>query len=212
MTLVGNKAPSFVARAIVDGQHLIENFSLEQFLGKQEVILVFYPKDFTYVCPTELIAFQAHLAEFKSRNIALVACSTDTVETHRAWLATPCNRGGIEGVSYPLVADESKTIAANFGVLAGNWSVSEDDQHITFQGSPIAYRGTFLIDKQGVVRYQAINDFPLGRSVQEILRIIDMWQHNSKYGEVCPADWHKGMPALQATLRSVSEYLTNKNR
>lgn len=207
MNLLGTKAPIVQAPAVIDGKTIVANFSLTQFLGKKEVILFFYPKDFTFVCPTELISFQKHLPQFIERNVALVGCSTDTEETHLAWLNTPKTKGGIAGVTYPLVADTSKTIASSYGVLGGSWSYNERNQ-ITFSGLPIAYRGTFLIDKKGIIRYASIHDLPLGRNVTEILRIIDMWQHVIQYGGLCPVNWAKGDRAMQATPESVSNYLT----
>lgn len=207
MHLLGTKAPIFKAPAVIDGGSVITDFSLEQFLGEKEVLFFFYPKDFTFVCPTELLSFQQYLPQFIERNVALVGCSTDTEETHTAWLNRPKTKGGIAGVTYPLVADTSKTIASNYGVLGGNWSYNEQNQLI-FTGIPVAYRGTFLIDKEGIIRYMAINDLPLGRNMNEILRIIDMWQHVIQFGEVCPANWVKGNRAMQATPESVSNYLT----
>lgn len=206
--LLGTKAPTFKAPAVLNGTYTTADFSLEQFLGKQEVVLFFYPKDFTFVCPTELLSFQKNLPQFAKRNVALVGCSTDTEETHFAWLHTPLTKGGIEGVTYPLIADTSKTIAANYGVLGGAWSYDETNK-LVFKGLPVAYRGTFLIDKEGIIRYLAINDLPLGRHVNELLRIIDMWQHVEAFGEVCPANWAKGNVAMKPTLESVADYLTN---
>ncbi|MEF2229162.1 MAG: peroxiredoxin [Candidatus Cardinium sp.] len=207
MHLLGTKAPVFKAPAVIDGGKVTTDFSLEQFLGNQEVLFFFYPKDFTFVCPTELLSFQQYLPQFIERNVALVGCSTDTEESHTAWLHTPTAKGGIAGVTYPLVADTSKTIVANYGVLGGTWSYNEHNQLI-FTGIPVAYRGTFLIDKEGIVRYMAINDLPLGRNISEILRIIDMWQHVTQFGEVCPANWAKGSRAMQATPEGLSNYLT----
>lgn len=207
MALVGTQAPLITAPAVINGTDIIENFSLKQFLGKQEVVLFFYPKDFTYVCPTELFAFQQKLKAFKDRGVALVGCSTDTAETHRAWLSTAPNNGGIAGVTYPLIADESKTIAANFGVLRGLWEANENDQ-LFFKGEPVASRATFFIDKQGIVRHESINDLPLGRNIHETLRIIDMWHHTSKHGQVCPANWQEGEQAIMPTTTEVAKYLS----
>lgn len=206
MSLVGNKAPHFKASAVLDGQRIVQDFSLEQFIGHQEVIFFFYPKNFTFVCPTELVAFQEKLSEFEKKGVAVVACSTDTEETHLAWLNTPRNQGGIKGITYPMVADTSKTIASNYGVLGGTWGYDEND-HMVFHGNPVAYRGTFLIDKQGIVRHESINDLGLGRSVVEMLRIVDMWHHVEKHGEVCPANWQKGQQAMEATPEGVASYL-----
>ena len=160
MSLVTKKAPIFKAGAVINGEEIVTDFSLEQYIGKKEVIFFFYPKDFTFVCPTEILAFQEKLKEFEKRNVAVVGCSTDTEETHLAWLNTPKNQGGIKGVTYPLIADVSKTISDSFGVLAGEYSYNEHAQ-LTFEGTPIALRGTFLIDKQGIVRHETINFFPL---------------------------------------------------
>ena len=209
MSLVGKKAPLFSAGAVINGEEIIENFSLEQYIGNKEVVFFFYPKDFTFVCPTEIIAFQEKLAEFEKRDVAVVGASTDTEETHLAWLMTSKDNGGIEGVTYPLVADVAKTIAHNYGVLAGEWNYNEEGQ-LTFEGAPIAYRGTFLIDKEGVVRHETINDFPLGRNIDEMIRLVDALHHVEKFGEVCPANWQEGKEAMSATREGVASYLATK--
>ncbi|HEY8401398.1 MAG TPA: peroxiredoxin [Cytophagaceae bacterium] len=209
MSLVGKKAPLFKAPAVVNGKEIVENFSLEQYLGKKDVVFFFYPKDFTFVCPTEIVGFQDMLPEFEKRNVAVVGCSTDTENSHLAWLMTPLNQGGIQGVTYPIVADVSKTISANFGVLAGEYDIDEEGLMV-FNGAPIAYRGTFLIDKNGIVRHEVVNDFPLGRNIEETLRMVDALHHNEKYGEVCPVNWREGSKAMKATRESVAEYLSNK--
>lgn len=208
MSLVGKKAPLFTAGAVINGEEIIEDFSLEQYLGKNEVIFFFYPKDFTFVCPTEIHAFQEKLAEFEKRGVKVVGCSTDTEETHLAWLMTPKDNGGIEGVTYPIVADVSKTIATNFGVLGGDYDYNEEGE-LEFHGAPIAYRGTFLIDKEGIVRHEYINFFPLGRNIDDTLRIVDAWQYHLKFGEVCPANWEEGKDAMQATRDGVASYLAS---
>lgn len=208
MSLVGKKAPIFSAPAVVNGVEVIEDFSLSQFLGKQEVLFFFYPKDFTFVCPTELFAFQAKLAEFEKRNVAVVGCSTDTEQTHLAWLRTPKKDGGIQGVTYPIIADTSKTIATNFGVLGGDYTYNEEGELI-FDGAPIAFRGSFLIDKEGIVRHEVVNFFPIGRSIDEELRTVDAWQFSQEHGEVCPANWQQGEDTMKETHESVSNYLAN---
>ncbi len=208
MSLVGKSAPLFNAPAVINGDEIIENFSLEDYIGKKEVMFFFYPKDFTFVCPTEILAFQEKLAEFEKRGVQVVGASTDTEETHLAWLMTEKAKGGIEGVTYPLVADTAKTIAHNYGVLAGDWNYTEEGQ-LTFEGAPIAFRGTFYIDKTGVVRHETINDLPLGRNISEMLRVVDAWQHVEKHGEVCPANWEEGKDAMQATKEGVSSYLAS---
>jgi peroxiredoxin 2/4 len=206
MSLVGKKAPLFSAPAVINGEEIVEGFSLEQYIGKKDVIFFFYPKDFTFVCPTEILAFQEKLQEFEKRGVAVVGASTDTEETHLAWLNVSKAQGGIEGVTYPLVADTAKTIAHNFGVLAGDWNYNENNE-LVFEGKPIAYRGTFLIDKNGVVRQETINDLPLGRNIDEMIRLVDALHHVEKHGEVCPANWSEGKEAMKATKQGVSEYL-----
>ena len=206
MSLVGKKAPSFSAPAVLNGEEIVDSFSLDQFIGKKEVILFFYPKDFTYVCPTEIHAFQEKLAEFEKRDVAVVGASTDTPEVHLAWLMTPKNQGGIEGVTYPLIADVAKTVAYNFGVLSGDWNYNEDSELI-FDGAGVAFRGTFFIDKEGIVRHENVNDLPLGRNIDESLRIVDAWHHNLKFGEVCPANWEEGKDAMSADKAGVADYL-----
>ena len=207
MSLVGKKAPLINAPAVVNGEEIVENFSLDQYIGNKDVIFFFYPKDFTFVCPTEIHAFQEKLEEFEKRGVAVVGCSCDTEESHLAWLNLPKDQGGIQGVTYPIVADPSKTIAHNFGVLAGDWNYDEDGSLI-FEGAPVAYRGTFLIDKEGVVRQETINDLPLGRNVQEMIRLVDALRHVEKYGEVCPANWEEGQEAMKATRDGVADYLS----
>ncbi|MGB1248936.1 MAG: peroxiredoxin, partial [Chitinophagales bacterium] len=172
MGLVGKKAPLFSATAVVNGGEFEENFSLEQFVGNKKVVFFFYPLDFTFVCPTELIAFQEKMAEFEKRGVAVVGCSVDSHFSHWAWLNTPKNKGGIQGVKYPLVADLTKTIAMNYGVLAGEYDFDENGNW-AFEGAPIAYRGLFIIDEAGMVRHELINDLPLGRNVDEAIRIVD---------------------------------------
>ena len=206
-TLIGKKAPVFKANAVIDGGEIVHGYSLDQFLGKKDVIFFFYPLDFTFVCPTEIIAFQEKIAEFEKRNVAVVGCSVDSEFSHWAWLNTERNDGGIKGVKFPLVADLSKTIAENYGVLAGEYDYDDEGQS-TFKGAPVAYRGLFLIDKKGVVRHAVINDLPLGRSVNEALRMVDALQHFEEYGEVCPANWQQGDDAMKASAEGVADYLS----
>ena len=208
MSLVGKKAPAFKTAAVINGEEIVENFSLEQYVGKKHVVFFFYTMDFTFVCPTELLAFQEQLAEFEKRNTAVVGCSVDSKFSHYAWLSTPKNKGGINGVKYPLVADFTKTIAANYEVLAGDYDYNENGDFV-FNGNPVAYRGLFLIDKNGVVRHQLVNDLPLGRNVEEALRMVDALQYFEENGEVCPANWQKGKDALKPTKEGVANYLTN---
>jgi len=203
--LVGKSAPSFSANAVVNGQ-VVEGFSLDQYRGSKYVIFFFYPKDFTFVCPTELHAFQDALAEFESRDVAVVGCSADTEMSHWGWLQVPRAKGGIEGVTYPLVADTNKTISAAYDVLVGEYDLNEYGDLIV-EGELIAYRGLFLIDKEGIVQHQLVNNLPLGRSIKEALRMVDALQHFEENGEVCPMDWEKGDEAMHATHESTAAYL-----
>lgn len=188
--LVGKKAPEFEAKAVVNGR-IVENFSLKDYRGKN-VLFFFYPLDFTFVCPTELHAFQDKAADFERRNTVIVGCSVDSVYSHFAWINTAKHEGGIQGVEYPLVSDLNKSIAEAFGVLV--------------PGEGIAYRGLFLIDKQGIIRHQLINDLPLGRSVDEAIRIVDALNYFELHGEVCPANWATGRKTMKASSEGVRQY------
>lgn len=205
--LVGKKAPHFSAPAVINGEEIVENFSLDQYIGKNHVVLFFYPKDFTFVCPTELHAFQEKLEEFEKRGVKVVACSTDTEESHYNWLQMPKDNGGIQGVTYTVVADTTKSIATNYGVLFGSYDYNEQGELIA-NGPMIAFRGLFLIDKTGTVMHQVVNHLPLGRSVDETLRMVDALQHVENHGEVCPANWEKGDDAMNATFTGVADYLS----
>lgn len=208
MSLVGKKAPGIVSSAVINGEEIVENFSLDQYIGNKNVILFFYPKDFTFVCPTEIHAFQEKLVEFEKRDTIVIGCSTDTEETHLAWLTTPRDNGGIEGITFPMIADTSKIVSLNYGVLGGNYVFNSENNSWSFNGLPIAYRGTFLIDKEGIVRHASVNDLPLGRNIDEYLRIVDAQIHVEKYGEVCPANWEEGEEAMEATKEGVAHYLS----
>lgn len=192
-TLVGKQAPKFQAKAVI-GNKIINHFSLDQYQEKN-IIFFFYPLDFTFVCPTELHAFEAKLKEFQQRNTEVVACSIDSVYSHHAWLATPKSKGGIKGVTYPIVSDINKTISRDYGVL--------------FEEEGIAYRGLFLIDKDGIIRHQTVNDLPLGRSVDEALRLVDALQNFEKHGEVCPANWQVGKTAMKPTREGLEKFFTH---
>lgn len=206
--LVGKKAPSFSAPAVVNGGEIVENFSLDQYIGKNHVVFFFYPKDFTFVCPSELHAFQSKLGEFEARGVKVVACSTDTEESHWGWLQVPKDKGGIEGITYPIVADTSKTISDAYGVLFGEYDYDTEGNMIA-TGPMIAFRGLYLIDKDGVVQHQLINNLPLGRNVDEALRMVDALQFVEENGEVCPANWHKGEDGMKATFDGVADYLAS---
>ncbi|MEC7839192.1 MAG: peroxiredoxin [Chlamydiota bacterium] len=192
-TLVGKKAPDFKAKAVI-GNKIVEDFSLMHYRGKN-VVFFFYPLDFTFVCPTELHAFQEALEEFEKRNTQVIACSVDSAHSHYAWLNTPKSKGGIEGVDYPLVSDINKNISEEYGVLV--------------PGEGIAYRGLFLIDKEGVVRHQVVNDLPLGRSVNEVLRMIDALHHFEQNGEVCPANWIQGKKSMKPNQEDLQKFYAN---
>jgi peroxiredoxin (alkyl hydroperoxide reductase subunit C) len=193
--LVGKRAPSFKATAVIDAT-FEEDFSLDRYLGKKHVLFFFYPADFSSVCPTEILAFQDRLEDFERRGVAVVGCSTDSQYAHLAWQLKPRDRDGIAGVKYPLVADATKTISANYDVLGGHYDYNAAGE-MTYVGSPMAYRGLFLIDKDGIVRHQLVNDRPLGRSINEALRIIDALQYYEKNGESCPVDWMADAPDAQ---------------
>jgi peroxiredoxin (alkyl hydroperoxide reductase subunit C) len=208
MSLVGKKAPNFNAVAVVNGGDFQENFSLEQFRGKK-VVFFFYPLDFTFVCPTEIIAFQEQMTEFEKRNTVVVGCSIDSQYSHWAWLNTPQDKGGIQGVKYPLVADLDKTISMKYNVLGGEYVIDESGE-MAFEGDPVAFRGLFLIDEEGVIQHELVNNLGLGRSVKEVLRLIDALTHLQKYGEVCPANWEEGQEALKPTFDGVADYLSHK--
>jgi peroxiredoxin (alkyl hydroperoxide reductase subunit C) len=204
--LVGKKAPYFEADAVVDGGEFVEKFSLSQYIGKKYVIFFFYNLDFTYVCPTEILAFQEKLDEFEKRNVAVVGCSVDSKYSHKSWLNTGVKEGGIKGVTFPLVSDLTKTISENYQVLDGEFDYNEDGE-MEFDGESVAYRGLFLIDKQGVVRHQLVNDIPLGRNIDEAIRMVDVLQHYEEHGDVCPANWRPGNEALKESPESIANYL-----
>ena len=207
--LVGKKAPLFSSKAIIDGEKIVENFSLEQFIGKKTVVLFFYPKDFTFVCPTELFAFQEKLKDFKERNVELIACSTDSEESHWGWLQVDKDNGGIKGITYPIIADIDKTISMNYDVLFGDYEVDENENMFA-TGPMIAFRALFIIDKNGIVQHQLVNHLPLGRNVDEALRIVDALHHHEENGEVCPANWEKGDEAIEESHDSVAAYLAKQ--
>jgi peroxiredoxin (alkyl hydroperoxide reductase subunit C) len=191
--LVTNEAPDFTATAVMPDNTFNEEFSLSALRGKY-VLLFFYPLDFTFVCPSEILAFNAAVDQFKEKNCEVVGVSVDSHFSHLAWKNTAINDGGIGNVQFPLVADLDKSISANYGVL--------------FNGA-IALRGLYLIDKEGVVRHQVVNDLPLGRSVSEAMRMLDAIQFTEEHGEVCPANWNKGDDAMEPTAEGVARYLTD---
>jgi len=171
-------------------------------------VLFWYPKDFTFVCPTELHAFQAAVAEFEKRNTIVIGASCDTPEVHFAWLSTDKDNGGIEGVTYPILADSNRNLASTLGILdITNETYNEDTGIVTVEGDNVTYRATYIIDEDGIVQHESINNMPLGRSVGEYLRIIDALTHVQEKGEVCPANWEEGKAAMHANKDGVADYL-----
>jgi peroxiredoxin (alkyl hydroperoxide reductase subunit C) len=191
-SLIQKPAPDFTADAVMPNNEF-SKITLSSFKDKKAVCLFFYPLDFTFVCPSEIIAFSRRVEEFEKRDVQVIGVSIDSKFTHLAWRKTPVDKGGIGEIAYPLVADLTKDIARDYGVLI-------DDA--------VALRGTFLIDKQGIVRHATLNDLPLGRNVDEMLRLVDAIDHNEKHGEVCPAGWKKGDAAMKDTPAGVASYLS----
>ncbi len=192
--LVGKKAPDFTAAAVMPNNEIVENFNLNSYLKGKIGILFFYPLDFTFVCPSEIIAFDNRLQEFKERGVEVIGVSVDSKFSHLAWKNTEVGKGGIGQIQYPLVADLTKSISRDYDVLVGD---------------AVALRGTFLIDQDGVVRHQVVNDLPLGRNIDEAIRMIDALKFFQENGEVCPAGWNKGKQGMKADAKGVAEYLAN---
>jgi len=191
--LVGKMAPDFTAQAVMPNNDIAE-LNLHKYLDGRVGILFFYPLDFTFVCPSEIIAFNNRLGEFSSRSVKVIGISVDSHFTHLAWKNTPVNKGGIGEIRLPLVADLTKSIARDYDVLTGE---------------SVALRGTFLIDKKGVVRHQLVNDLPLGRNIDEAIRMVDALLYYEEYGEVCPAGWNKGAQSIKATSEGIADYLAS---
>jgi peroxiredoxin (alkyl hydroperoxide reductase subunit C) len=189
-TLVTREAPDFTAQAVLPSGE-IDELTLSSSRGKY-VVLFFYPLDFTFVCPSEILAFDRQLQAFKDRNVEVIGVSVDSAYSHVAWRETEVKKGGIGHIGYPLVADLSKNIARSYGVLLND---------------EVALRGLFLIDKAGVVRHAVVNDLPLGRNVDEALRMVDALQFSEEYGDVCPANWKKGQQGMKPTAEGVADYL-----
>ncbi|WP_298706551.1 peroxiredoxin [uncultured Campylobacter sp.] len=190
--IVTNKAVDFTATAVLGNNEIVEDFNLYKNIGEKGAVVFFYPKDFTFVCPSEIIAFDHRYQDFKSKGIEVIGVSCDSEFTHLAWKNTPVNAGGIGKVQFPLVSDITKDIARSFDVLFGN---------------AVALRGSFLLDKDGTVRHAVINDLPLGRNIDEMLRMVDTMLFTNEYGEVCPAGWHKGDAGMKADPKGVADYL-----
>ncbi|MBN2963427.1 redoxin domain-containing protein [Sulfurospirillum sp. T05] len=190
--LVTNKAPDFTATAVLGNNQIVEDFNLYKNIGEKGAVLFFYPLDFTFVCPSEIIAFDKRLEEFTSRGVNVIGVSIDSQFSHFAWKNTAVNQGGIGQVRFPLVADLTKKIAKDYDVL--------------FNES-VALRGSFLIDKDGTVRHAVINDLPLGRNIDEMIRMVDTMLFTNEHGEVCPAGWSKGDEGMKGSTQGVAEYL-----
>ena len=190
--LVSKQAPDFTAQAVM-GNNEIRDFTLSKEIKSKYAVIFFYPLDFTFVCPSELIAFDHRLDEFKKRNVEVIGCSIDSQFTHLAWKNTAIDKGGIGQVKYPLIADVKHEICRAYDV--------------EFGAAGVAFRGSFLIDKNGVVRHQVVNDLPLGRNIDEMIRMVDALQFTEEHGEVCPAGWNKGKAGMKASTAGVAEYL-----
>ena len=207
---VGKKFPSIEVDAMNEmGDTFKVNVLEEALKNKKKVVLFWYPKDFTYVCPTELHAFQEAMPEFEKRNTILIGASCDTPEVHFAWLSTPKDNGGIEGVTYPLLADSNRNLSNILRVLdTTNERYDEELDAVQVDGDSTPYRETFILDEDGMVFHQAMNFFPVGRNVNEFLRLIDAYAHNQKFGEVCPANWEEGKDAMKENRDGVADYLS----
>ncbi len=210
MSLVGKKFPSIAVDAISEmGDNLKINIFEEAVNNNKKVLLFWYPKDFTFVCPTELHAFQAALPEFEKRNTIVIGASCDTNEVHFAWLNTPKNNGGIEGVTYPILADTNRNLSNILGILdIDSTEYSEETDSVIIEGSNVTFRATYLIDETGRIFHESVNDMPLGRNVNEYLRMVDAYTHIQEKGEVCPANWEAGKEAMNADRKSTAEYLS----
>ena len=209
MAFVGKKFPSMKVNAMNDMGDTFQIDVVEEAVkNNKKVLLFWYPKDFTFVCPTELHAFQEALAEFEKRNTMVIGASCDTAEVHFAWLNTPKDQGGIEGVTYPILADSNRNLASTLGILdITNEQYNEETGVVTVEGDNVTYRATYIIDEEGTVVHEGINLMPLGRNVQEFIRLIDAYTHVQEKGEVCPANWEEGKEAMNADRAGVAEYL-----
>jgi peroxiredoxin (alkyl hydroperoxide reductase subunit C) len=211
MSLVGKKFPNIAVDAISEmGDNLKINIFEEAVNNNKKVLLFWYPKDFTFVCPTELHAFQAALGEFEKRNTVVIGASCDTNEVHFAWLNTPKDKGGIEGVTYPILADTNRNLANVLGILDIESSEYNDEtDSVILTGSNVTYRATYLVDETGKIFHESVNDMPLGRNVGEYLRLVDAYTHVQTKGEVCPANWEEGKEAMTADRTGVASYLAS---
>jgi len=210
MAFVGKKFPNISVNAMNDmGDTFKLNVLEEAQNNNKKVILFWYPKDFTFVCPTELHAFQAAIGEFEKRNTIVIGASCDTPEVHFAWLSTDKNNGGIEGVTYPILADSNRNLSSVLGILdIQNEVYDEETETVQVEGDNVTYRATYIIDEEGVVQHESINNMPLGRNVGEYLRLVDALTHVQEKGEVCPANWEEGKEAMSANRDGVASYLS----
>jgi len=211
MSLVGKKFPNLNVDAVNEmGDTFKLNVLEEAVNNNKKVLLFWYPKDFTFVCPTELHAFQAALGEFEKRNTIVIGASCDTPEVHFAWLSTSKDNGGIEGVTYPILADSNRNLSSILDILdITKETYDEETGTVQVEGDNVTYRATYLIDENGLVQHESINNMPLGRNVNEYLRLIDALAHNQKHGEVCPANWEEGKDAMNANRDGVASYLSS---
>ncbi len=212
MTLTGKKFPNLAVNATDElGETAPLNVFEEATKNNKKVLLFWYPKDFTFVCPTELHAFQEALGEFEKRNTIVIGASCDTAEVHFAWLNTPKDNGGIEGVTYKLLADSNRNLSSILDILdISDIEYNEELDTDILVGDSVTYRATYLIDETGTVFHESINHMPLGRNVDEYLRLIDAWSHVQKNGEVCPANWEEGKEAMTADSKGVADYLSKQ--
>jgi peroxiredoxin (alkyl hydroperoxide reductase subunit C) len=211
MSFVGKKFPNIAVNAMSEmGDTFKLNIFEEATKNKKKVLLFWYPKDFTFVCPTEIHAFQEALKEFEKRNTMVVGASCDTAEVHFAWLNTPKDQGGIQGVTYPLLADTNRNLSSVLDILDVNEEhYNEELDAVLVEGDSVTYRATYLIDEEGTVFHEGINHMPLGRNVHEFLRLIDAYTHVQEKGEVCPANWEEGKDALKPSFKDTAEYLAS---
>ncbi|MEH0157468.1 peroxiredoxin [Limibacter armeniacum] len=211
MTYTGRKFPNITVPAMNELGDTIELNVLEEAVkNKKKVLLFWYPKDFTFVCPTELHAFQEALPEFDKRNTIVIGASCDTAEVHFAWLNTAKDQGGIEGVTYNILADSNRNLSSVLGILDAQQTVRNEELDIDLKvGDNVTYRATYLIDEEGVVFHEGVNHMPLGRNVSEFLRMIDAYAHVQQHGEVCPANWEEGKDAMKADRSGVADYLSS---
>ncbi len=211
MSLVGKKFPNISIEAMNDmGDTFNVNVLEEAVNNKKKVVLFWYPKDFTFVCPTELHAFQEALGEFEKRNTLVIGASCDSAQVHFAWLSTAKDNGGIEGVTYPLLADTTRNLSSVLGILdIADERYDEETDTIQIEGSNVTYRATYLIDEDGKIFHESVNDMPLGRNVKEYLRLIDAYTHVQTNGEVCPANWEEGKDAMKPNAKGTAEYLAS---